>query len=86
MSECGPDCKCGANDVPAPIAQREKRTTGKCGREVMYKTDGNGDQIIAICDRKVGHRGTHRGRIDFGKFGEKVFWRTQDEVATSSRA
>lgn len=63
-----------------------ERTTGKCGREVLYKTDGNGDRIIAICDRKVGHKGAHRGRISFEELSEKVFWRTQDEVVSSSRA
>ena len=72
MSECGPDCPCGAWGKPPepPKVESNAKLRAICGRTRNYKTDGEGNMLGAKCDRKPGHNGSHRGRVA----GETIYW------------
>ena len=73
MSYCDPnnpcdECRTAIANAPKPPEKRPLKD--RCGRKREYKTDGNGDLIYVVCDRRSSHNGKHRGRV----LGEKLFW------------
>ena len=75
MSECGPDCQCGAWGKPPETLEvvRNAKQRPICGQSQDYKTDGEGNMLSAKCDRKPGHKGSHRGRVT--ELSETIYWR-----------
>jgi hypothetical protein len=74
MSQCDPNNPCELC-APKPNVVREKMPlANRCGRKNEYKSDGEGNPIYVICDRRSRHNGKHRGRVKFEEFTEKLFW------------
>jgi len=74
MSQCDPNDPCELCRSAAPVVREKVSLKNRCERKQLYKTDGQGNEIFVICDRRRGHNGKHRGRVKCAETTEKLYF------------